>query len=236
MGPLRVFLGGVVLTACTTSIVVPDEDATVVAATGDQDQPAATTPTAVRLSQTDDNKPMEPGYSVGCADKIGTLENSWYRVFPLAPQKFQNRYFDINRVNFAVQTATGDQRVKVYIGTYGGNLGDEALDMTKVEMLGQTTIDVPPTSTGETLQANFAAVGIPSHANLIVEIKTEGHPDVAQRSEATKGTYIYLGATPGYESRPGYLRAPACGFPTPEMTSSVGYLQSHLIMSVSGTN
>ncbi|CAN5409940.1 hypothetical protein BH11MYX1_BH11MYX1_19070 [soil metagenome] len=147
MGLLRAFLSGVVLTACTTtstSIVTPDEEATVPA--GTVDEPAATTPTAIRPSQTDDNKPMEPGFSVGCADKVGTLENSWYRVFPLAPQKFENRYFNINRVNFAVQTAIGEQRVKIYIGTYDGPMGDEELDLSKVEMLGQTTIDVPPTS------------------------------------------------------------------------------------------
>ncbi len=236
MGPLRVFLSGVVLTACTTastSIVTPDEESTTVEG-GTVDVPSATTPTAIRLSETDDARPMEPGYAVGCADKVGSFETSYYRVFALAPQKFENRYFNISRVNFAVQTATGEQRVKVFVGTYAGTMGDEELDLSKVEMLGQTTIDVAPTNQGETLQANFAAVGIPSHANLIIEIKTDGHPDGAQRDP--KGSYFYLGATPGYESSPGYLRAPACGLPNPEMTSTVGNLRSHLIMSVSGTN
>ncbi len=238
MGLLRVFLSGVVLTACTTastSIVTPDEESTTTVGGGTVDEPGATTPTAIRLSQTDDSKPMEPGYAVGCADKVGSFETSWYRVFALAPQKFENRYFDISRVNFAVQTATGDQRVKVFVGTYDGTMGDPELDLSKVEMLGQTTIDVAPTNVGETLQANFAAVGIPSHSNLIIEIRTDGHPQVAQRGNPT-GTYLYLGATPGAESWPGYVRAPACGLPNPEMTSTVGPLRSHLIMSVSGTN
>ncbi len=237
MGLFRPVLSGVVLTACTTgtAIVPADETETVQPGTaGEQYDEAPTTPNAIRLAQTDEPKPGDALLGVGCEDGSGSFETSFYRVFPLAPHKLPGHYFDVNRVNFAVQRAAGAQRVKVYLGTYGGTMGDEEIDPAKVEVLAQTTIDVPPTTSGETLQANFAKVGIPAQANLIVEIKTEGRAP-GQRAQTT-GPFFDLGATPAFESWPGYVRAPDCGIPNPQMTSVVGYLQSHLIISVSGTD
>lgn len=183
--------------------------------------------TATRISQTDDTT-IGSALSIACAEGGGTLENSWYRVFSLRDYGMLTP-FTVNRVNFGVQTAVGEQRVKVSIGTYAGDAGSEQLDVTKIDTLAMTTIPVFPTTEGEILQANFPAVEVPFDANLVVEVRTEGH-------SATNGTYFYLGATTGAETIPGYLRAPGCATPAPVMTSALGYLKSHLIIAVSGTH
>lgn len=179
--------------------------------------------TRTQLTQTD-NMIVKDQLSIACSDVTGTEENSWYRVFRLEDMGV-DKPFTVYRVNFGVQTAIGDQRVKVSIGQYNGTIGSVQLDMAKIDMLGLTTIPVAPSSDGQILQANFPGITVPVGANLIVEIKSEGFKD---------GRFFYLGATEGGEMIPGYLRAPTCGTPSPTMVNTVGSAQSHLIIAVSG--
>src|SRR5690606_19916511 len=106
------------------------------------------------------------------------------------------------------QTAIGEQRVKVGIGTYAGNAGAVELDPSKIDLLGLTTIAVPE-GKAFMAQATFPGIEVPAGSNLVVEIKSEG------RSE---GAYFYIGATTSPEMVPGYLRAPTCDTPAPVMT------------------
>jgi hypothetical protein len=179
--------------------------------------------TRTRLEQTADSEVAQQ-LSLACSDASGTKENSWYRVFPLRDYGVSGA-FTVHRVNFGAQTVIGDQRLKVSIGTYGGNAGDVELDLAKIDVLGLTTI---PAFEGrqQTLQANFPAIEVPAGSNLIVEVRTEGTND---------GRYFYIGATQSAETIPGYLRAPTCRTANPTMTSALGFLQTHLIISVSGS-
>lgn len=177
----------------------------------------------VRLEQTTGDNAIAPSLSLACSDPTGTKENSWYRIFRLADFGV-DKPFAVNRVNFGVQTAIGEQRIKVSIGTYAGSAGAVELDTTKIDMLGLTTIGVPEGKL-QTLQANFPGIYVPPDANLIVEIKTEGRAENA---------FFYLGATQSPEMMPGYLRAPTCNTTAPLMTSALGYSQTHLLISVSG--
>lgn len=174
------------------------------------------------LEQTEDTT-VAPSLSLACSDLNGTKENSWYRMFSLKEMGVTGP-LTVHRVNFGVQTAIGDQRVKVSIGTYAGDYGAVELDTSKIDVLGLTTIAIPE-ATGELMQANFPAITVAAETNLIVEVKTEGVGD---------GRFFYLGATTGTETMPGYLRAPTCNTPNPTMTSALGYSQTHLIITVSG--
>jgi hypothetical protein len=177
----------------------------------------------VRLEQTTGDNTIAPSLSLACSDPNGTKENSWYRLFKLAEFGI-DKPFAVNRVNFGVQTALGDQRVKVSIGTYAGAAGSVELDPAKIDVIGLTTIAVPEGKL-QMLQANFPSIMVAPDANLVVEVKTEGRGD---------GAYFYLGATDSPEMMPGYLRAPGCSTETPLMTSALGYSQTHLLISVSG--
>jgi len=177
----------------------------------------------VRLEQTQGDNAIASGLSLACSDPNGTKENSWYRLFSLKDFGI-DKPFQVNRVNFGVQTAIGEQRVKVSIGTYAGNAGAVELDLTKVDMLGLTTIAVPE-GKQQVLQATFPGIVVQPEANLLVEIKSEGIADRA---------FFYLGATQSAELMPGYLRSPTCNTPSPLMTSALGYSQTHLVISVSG--
>lgn len=179
--------------------------------------------TRVRLEQTA-NSEIAPSLSLACSDATGTKENSWYRIFRLEDFGV-DRSFTVHRVNFGVQTAIGDQRVRVSIGTYAGSAGAVELDTSKIDVLALNTITVKE-GKAYTAQANFPDVQIPAGSNLVVEVKTDGSSD---------GGYFYLGATTAQEMMPGYLRAPTCKTPNPLMTSALGYTQTHLVISVSGS-
>jgi hypothetical protein len=222
MGRL-LFVVPVVLVACG-----PEEPTDVDLGTGAGAGESFDTPAydvkRVRLEQTQGDNAIASGLSLACSDLNGTKENSWYRMFAL-PEFGVDKPFVVNRVNFGVQTAIGTQRVKVSIGTYAGPAGAVQLDVTKIDMLGLTTISVPE-GKQQMLQANFPSIAIPADANLIVEVKSEG--------KAQDGSFFYLGATTSPELVPGYLRAPGCNTPDPMMTSALGYSQTHLVISVSG--
>jgi hypothetical protein len=215
MGSVR-WLSCVLFVACGPTEVMPTTGG------GESFEPPPYDVTRTWLAQTDDMT-IAPQLSLACSDPNGTKENSWYRMFAL-PAMGVTRAFTVHRVNFGVQTAIGDQRVKVSIGTYGGNPGSVELDPTKIDLLGLTTIPVPE-GKSQMLQAIFPAITVPQGANLIVEIRSEGFED---------GRYFYLGATQSSETNPGYLRAPTCMVPNPVMTSGLGYGQTHLIITVSG--
>jgi hypothetical protein len=178
----------------------------------------------VRLEQTDGTE-IAPSLSLACSDDNGTKENSWYRMFRLEDFGIEGA-FTVHRVNFGVQTAIGDQRVKVSIGTYQGNAGAVELDPTKIDLLGLTTINVPE-GKAFMAQATFPGIEVPAGSNLVVEVKSEGRGE---------GAFFYLGATTASEMIPGYLRAPTCNTPKPVMTSALGYLQTHLLIAVSGSH
>jgi hypothetical protein len=208
----------VVLIACGPTEVVPEPSAG-----GESFEPPPYDVTRTWLSQTEDMT-VAPSLSLACSDQNGTTDNSWYRIFRLGEMGV-DRPLTVHRVNFGVQTAIGDTRVKVSIGTYAGHPGSVELDVTKIDLLGLTTIAVPDGTT-QMMQANFPAITVPQSANLIVEIRSEGYQD---------GRFFYLGATRSTETIPGYLRAPTCNVPNPVMTSGLGYSQTHLVLSVAGS-
>ena len=206
----------VMLAACGPTMAMPTSD-----------QPAESFDPSVvptmRLQQTLDST-IGPNLSLACADNLGTKENAWYRVFSLHDAGIDS-VFEVNRVNFGVQNAIGEQRVQVSVGTYAGDLGAPALDLSKIEMFGMVALDVPQTSTGETLQANYASVRIPAGMNVVVEI----------HSPAKDRTFFYPGATAAAETASGYLQAAACGAADPTTTSVLGHPETHLLMAVSGS-
>ena len=180
---------------------------------------------ATRLQQTLDGT-IADSLSLACSDANGTTENSWYRVFSLRDAGIVDRIFVVNRVNFAVQNAYGQQRVQVSIGIYGGDLGAPTLDLTKIEMLAMTAVDVLPTTKGENLQAAFAATELPANSNVVVEVHTPTHPQPG---------YFYVGATKAGETGPSYLRAPACNTPDPTAVLALGHPETHVLIAVSGS-
>ena len=198
-------------------------DSTGGAGNGENFQPDPYPVKRVRLEQTTGDNQIVQSLSLACSDPNGTKENSWYRMFKLSDFGV-DKPFTVNRVNFGVQTAIGDQRVKISIGTYAGAAGSVELDPAKIDVIGLTTIPVPEGKL-QTLQANLPSIVVAPNANLVVEVKTEGRGD---------GAFFYLGATDSPEMMPGYLRAPGCNTANPLMTSALGYSQTHLLLSVSG--
>jgi hypothetical protein len=221
MGRSRIWVL-VVLAACGPTEVAPTDNLGE-AGNGESFESDPFTVKRVRLEQTTGDNAIAAGLSLACSDLDGTKENSWYRMFHLADFGV-DKPFQVNRVNFGVQTAIGEQRVKVSIGTYAGDAGAVQLDTSKIDMLGLTTLGVAEGKL-QTMQANFPGIMVPADANLVVEIKTEGRGD---------GAFFYLGSTESPEMMPGYLRAPGCNTEAPVMTSALGYSQTHLLISVSG--
>ncbi|HEU0030243.1 MAG TPA: hypothetical protein VFQ53_06415 [Kofleriaceae bacterium] len=182
-------------------------------------------PGEVTLRQTTDDK-VERALELGCTNPDNsTATGSWYRVFNLA-QSGVDGSFKVDHVTLGICFAVGTPTITLKLGTYAGGAADPTLDLTKVTMLGQTTVMVPATQITELVEGKIAAT-VPANSNLIVEVAV---PDLNGT-----GQEVNMGFTAGGEQKPGYVRSPLCGPATPTTTTGAGLPNAHLVMTVTGT-
>lgn len=188
-------------------------------------------PVAVTLTQVTNGTNIGSASSVTCGNNIdGTsAENSWYRVFKLTDDGIVGG-FHVTAVTFGVQEATGSPQVQVKIGTYSGNITPPPaqLDTSLVTPITAQSFNVPNTvATAATTVTVPISANVPALSQLIVEVFS---PDMLGTSK-----YFYLGGNANGESKPSWLRAPGCSQPQPKTTASLGFPNSHLVITVSGT-
>jgi hypothetical protein len=173
------------------------------------------------------------GNSFACSQSYTkyTLENSYYRVFPLADYGITGPY-EVQSVTFAVQTANAggtQQPAQVKIGKYNGTPGGISLSLADVAPLNSTSIMINDGVTSVTTPISGV---IPAGGNLIVELAI---PD-----GTAAGNIFFIGTNAAGESKPGYIRAPAqgCDFLAPTSMNAVamqkGLATAYLVMTVSG--
>ncbi len=188
-------------------------------------------PTAVTLTQTT-SMMIGSASSIACGNPDGTTaENSWYRVFRLADANIVGG-LRVNAVTFGVQESLGLPPVQVKIGTYSGNVQPPPaqLDTALITPVTATTFMVPNTqSTAPTTVIVPITANVPALSQMVVEVFA---PSYSGQSK-----YFYLGGNNGGESKPAYLRAPSgnCATPQPRTTAALGFADSHLVITVSGT-
>ena len=193
--------------------------------------PADAAPVMVTMSQ-------NTGATVGSASSVAcgnpgtpptTAENSWYRVFKLVDHGIAGP-LSVTSVSFGVQEATGLPNVQVRIGTYSGSVTPPPaqLDTALVTPITAATFAVPNTAATATTTVIVPILAtVPANAQMIVEVFS---PD-----QLGTGKYFYLGGNALGESKPSYLRAPACTTPQPKTTAALGFPTSNLYITVSGT-
>lgn len=187
-------------------------------------------PQMVTLSQ--NVSPTASGNSIACSQTNFTRENSYYRVFSLAEHGVPGM-FRVQQVSFVVQTATAGggaatQAGQIKIGRYTGAAGSASLDVAQVVPVNAAAIAIP-NGAGT---VNVPITGTFPGGNIIVELAI---PD----GFAAQNTF-YIGTNAAGETKPGYLRAPACGLAAPSGMNAFGMAQSpplpkaDLIMTVTG--
>jgi len=185
-------------------------------------------PVAVTLSQTTGNT-VAAASSVACGANGTTSENSWYRAFKLADHNIAGA-FNVTAVSFGIQEATGLPNVQVKVGTYSGAVtpAPAQLDTTLVTPLNAVTYAIPNTaSTATTTVTVPITATVPAGGTLLVEVFS---PDLSGT-----GKYFYLGGNTTGETKPAYLRAPACSTTQPRTTVALGFPTANLVLSVNGT-
>ncbi len=187
---------------------------------------------------------ITPGNSVACAPtaasgNVGTLNNSYYRVFDLATAGITGA-FTTSLVTFQVEDdqsiAGNGTLVDVNVGVYAGTPGT-TLDPAKISMIGSATgvqvpeVDenfnaTPPTTPGATINVPVAAT-IPAGSKVIVQITSAGKVNEQE---------FYLGTTTTAETGLGYVSSTACSPPgaTPTSIASLAPGVS-ILLTVTGT-
>lgn len=194
--------------------------------------PVDSAPTPIMLTQTT-SMTIGANNSIACGNPDGTTaENSWYRVFRLADAGITGG-LRLNSVTFGVQESLGMPLVQVKVATYAGNVQPPPaqLDTALITPIASASFQVPDTTSTTTRTVTVPiTANVPALSQLLVEIAA---PDLNGQSK-----FFYLGGNNAGESRPGYLRAPtgACATPQPKTTASLGFPDSHLVITVDGTH
>lgn len=183
-------------------------------------------PQQITLSQNADTT-IAAAMSVTCGNTTAgsTSANSWYRAFSPSVAGVTG-VFHVERVDFAVQEASGGEQVQVNVGTYGGTIGGATLSTTQMTKLANAVVQVPATTAGQGLSATVAA-DIPAGSNMYVEIFSPDHTGTT--------TYFYVGTSAGSETAPGYIMAADCGVNAPKRLSDAVANAGKLILTVTGT-
>ncbi len=194
-------------------------------------QSADPTYAAITLSHTASNEIAQHA-SVACGNRDGsTAENSWYRVFRLADSNIGSGLV-VNSVTFGVQEAWGSPEIRVQLSTYAGDISPwpEALDAGLLTPLTAVPYTIPDTfSTAPRVITVPIRANVPALSQLVVEIWAPSYNGNYR--------YFYLGGNSAGETAPSYLRAPSslCNTPEPRTTTALGFPESNLVLSVSGT-
>lgn len=202
--------------------------------TPDPDAPAidAAAPTPITLTQ-NGSTAIGSNSSIACGNPDGTTaENSWYRIFRLAEAGIAGG-FRVTAVSFGVQETLGQPQVQIKIGTYSGTIvpPPSQLDAGLISPLTATTFDVPNVvSTAPMMVTVPIIANVPALSQMIVEVFSP--------NQQGQSKYFYIGGNAAGETKPGYLRAPsgACATPQPRSTAVLGFPDSQIVISVSGTH
>jgi hypothetical protein len=159
--------------------------------------------------------------TVTCNNGSVTRENHFYRVFPLADHGITGPY-QVQNVQFGVQTSQGGHTVTVNVGTYGGTYapGAAGLDPAQFAPIATTSVAVP---NGNAFMVTAPiALTIPPGGKLMVEIVS---PNV--------GDWFFPGSNGSGETYSSFFRSPQCDNSIKSYAAS-GFPAVHLVMNVTG--
>lgn len=186
-------------------------------------------PDSVTLSQST-SATIAPGNTLVCSSNSNnvpqyTLENHFYRAFPLAVHGVTGE-LRATRVDLAIEqaeTVAGSQTIQVRLHTVAGTFPAGSLSLLR-----EVSVTVP-----DMVEQNLAVdlappVVVPGGSNLLLEVVAPAH--------AAAGNFFFPGSNTAGESAPSYIMAPDCGFtsPTPYSDATPG-TPVHLIMTITGT-
>ncbi len=167
--------------------------------------------------------------SSACGSAAGTAENSYYRAFKLSDNGITGA-FNVTKVTFGVERATAGmsaaaQAAQVKLYSYSGGLAGTTLNTAQLTAINALNIMIDNTATPTTKDVDITGI-IPAGGALVVEI--------ALPNGQAAGNVFYIGSNPGGETKPGYLRAPACTYTSPVTLASIGFPTMKIVINVTG--
>ncbi|MEJ7600585.1 MAG: hypothetical protein WKG01_21945 [Kofleriaceae bacterium] len=181
--------------------------------------PDAYVPQPITITQST-SPAMVSGNTLVCGQAPYTLENHYYRVFPLADHGIAGE-FQVQNVQFGVEHAQGSHTLTVNVGTYSGAVTPTTagLDAALWTPIASTSIGIPD-GDQQTINVPIAAT-IPAGGKLMVELASPNSSDRFWPSSNASG-----------ETYPTYRRTTCAN--TIQSYAATGITTVHLVMNVSG--
>lgn len=191
-------------------------------------------PSQITLSQTTSEE-IAPDASFDCHDSgNSTSTNSYYRVFALSDHGIASA-LHVLQVDFGIDAAHagtgGKQPAMVNVGTYGGTIGANTLNLSLVQPVNSASIQIPDGS-GTRMTVPILA-DIAAGTSVIVELAI---PD-----GRTAKNRFHIAVNAQGERRPAYTFSPECdgasGSPLTMQSAAAaaGKGESDMVLTVTGT-
>lgn len=152
-------------------------------------------------------------------------DSSYWRAFNMAIFTGSQQY-DVTSVSFGIEAARSGNglgqplTVRLYTNTGGAFPGG---NRTQIAARSITLMDTPPGYLNVPLAVTVPA-GI---SELVMEVFTPSGQDA--------GNAFYIGSNAVAQTRPSYVSAATCGYPTPTDTAALGAPNMHIVFNVHGS-
>jgi hypothetical protein len=176
--------------------------------------------TPITLSQ--NNSTNIVAGSVSCNSGGLHTDNSYYRVFDLAPMGLAGP-LTINQVRFGIESAnaaSGSQPVTVRLHTLSG-----AFTLANLTLIASQTYSIPNQTLSLYTATLTTPVTVQPTATLVLEIFTP----------AGAGNSFFIGSNALGQTAPSYILAAPCGVSQPTNLATLGFPNMHIVLQALGT-
>ncbi len=169
----------------------------------------------------------------GSGTPRSTTENAYGRCFDLSTGPIAGLDLNVNCVEFAIESSSDNVEgpgapFTVQVRLYTDSDGCPPLHPdTDMVLLAEVDVVIPDETSLTLFQALFPATLVPANSKLVVELWADNRQDL-------DGGSTYFGSNPDGETAPSYLRAVSCGLVNYQTLASIGWADTHMVMSVIG--
>ncbi|PIZ08056.1 MAG: hypothetical protein COY56_05830 [Flavobacteriaceae bacterium CG_4_10_14_0_8_um_filter_34_31] len=157
--------------------------------------------------------------SVACGAGAGAhTTSSYWRVFNLSGSFGITDDFNVNQVQFGLQSITSNFTATVRLHSLSG-----AFTTSNLTLLASQTVNVAPANNGSVISVPMS-VTIPAGTIVVMEVFTP----------AQAGNLFMMGSNPNGENAPSYISAVDCGINQPSTLASIGFPNIHYVMNIIG--
>jgi hypothetical protein len=182
------------------------------------------------LSQNTSDQLTAGSMACALANPQRTVENSYYRVFKLADSGI-NDIFHVSKITYGIERASaaaslgGKQPAKIKLYNYTGGVGTT---LEPAALISLNSLDIMIDDGAAVTRDVAISADVPARGTLVVELALPA-------PTLTTGQVFFIGSNAAGESKPAFMKAPACNVTVPTSIATTVFGGMDIYLTATGT-